>query len=191
MLQTYLRKISSFSSKNVPRSMLRLIFSSREKNGSKLRLSRGWRRKVGEVTRLVRVLMVDARTYRVIGAVSRVDIEEVRRGRLVLMRGEMEELGSMEEMQERAESCTGQCEESMAIVHRVGNMGLFMVVGREASIEARRLRRETRKLSPALNLNEADDNMGLTSCLDCSAVKRFMVIILLRKTEQAVTMFPL
>ena len=88
--------------------MLRLIFSSREKNGSKLRLSRGWRRKVGEVTRLVRVLMVDARTYRVIGAVRRVDIEEVRRGRLVLMRGEMKELESMEEMQERAESCTGQ-----------------------------------------------------------------------------------
>ena len=56
--------------------MLRQILSSKEKNGSKLRLSRGSRRQTGEVTRLVRVLMVDAFTYRVIGAVRRVEIEE-------------------------------------------------------------------------------------------------------------------
>ena len=97
--------------------MLRQILSCKEKKGSKARLSKGLRRQVGEVTRLVRVLMVDALTYRVIGAVRRVEIEEVRRGREALMRGEREELERRDEMQERAESCTGQWEESMASVH--------------------------------------------------------------------------
>jgi len=97
-------------------------------------------------------------------------------------------------VQDRAESCTGQWEESMISVQRAGNKGSIMVGGREVrevSIEASRLRRETRKLSLALILNEADDNMGRTNCSDCSAVKRFMVTNLQRKVEQEVAMLPL
>ena len=169
---------------------MRQILSSKEKNGSKLRLSRGSRRQAGDVTRLVRVLMVDALTYRVIGAVRRVEIEEVRRGREALMRGEREELERRDEMQERAESCTGQWEESMASVHR-DNKGSLMVggsEGREARIVESRLRRETRKLSLALNLNEAEDIMGQTNSSNCSGVKSFIVTILLRNMAQAVAM---
>ena len=89
--------------------MLRQIVSCKEKKGSKLRLSKGLRRQAGEVTRLVRVLIADARTYRIIGAVRRVERDEVIRVREVLMmRGEREGLERREEMQERAESCTGQ-----------------------------------------------------------------------------------
>ena len=54
---------------------MRQILSSEEKKGSKFRLSKGSRRQV----RLVIVLMVDDLTYRVIGAVRRVETEEVRR----------------------------------------------------------------------------------------------------------------
>ena len=54
-----------------------------------------------------------------------------------------------------------------------------------------RLRRETRKLSLALSLNEADDNMGQTNSSDCSAVKSLIMAILLRNMVQAVVLLPL
>ena len=78
----------------------------------------------------------------------------------------------------------------MASVHR-DNKGSLMVggsEGREARIVESRLRRETRKLSLALSLNEAEDNMGQTNPSDCSAVKSFIVTILLRNMAQAVAM---
>ena len=83
----------------------------------------------------------------------------------------------------------------MASVHRVGNRGgLLMVGGREeseASIEESRLRRETLRLSLALNLSEATERMGLTKSEDCSAVKSFMVTIRSRKMALALAVSPL
>ena len=75
----------------------------------------------------------------------------------------------------------------MVSVQRVGNMGLLMEGGREARIDESRLRRETLKLSLALSRIETVERMGMTKCADWSEVKRFMVTILLRKKQQAVT----
>ena len=171
---------------------MRQILSSEEKKGSKFRLSKGSRRQI----RLVIVLMVDALTYRVIGAVRRVETEEVRRGReLLLMRGEEREgLERRDEMQERAESCTGQWEESMASVHSLDSKGSLTAVEggqeREARIVESRLRRETLKLSLALSLNEAEDTIGQTNSSDWSAVKSFIVTIFPRNMAQAVAILP-
>ena len=85
-----------------------VLFSFNEKKGSRLRISRGFKRLVGEVARFFRVLTAEARTYRIFGAVRRVEIVEVSRERELMTRGEREELESREEMLDRAESCTDQ-----------------------------------------------------------------------------------
>lgn len=74
---------------------------------------------------------------------------------------------------------------------RVQSVGKGVMVGdkcgREVRIVERRFRRETRKLSLALSRIETVERMGMTNCADWSEVKRFMVTILLRKKQQAVT----
>ena len=78
---------------------------------------------------------------------------------------------------------------------RVQSVGKGVMVGdkcgREVRIVERRFRREIRKLSLALSLNEADDNMGQTNSSDCSAVKILIMAILLRNMVQAVALLPL
>ena len=56
-----------------------VFFPFNEKKGSRLRISRGFKRLVGEVARFFRVLTAEARTYRIFGAVRRVEIVEVSR----------------------------------------------------------------------------------------------------------------
>ena len=95
-------------------------------------------------------------------------------------------------MQERAESCTGQYEESKANLHKLGRGE--MEEGKEveeANTEESKPRRETRKLSSKLSRREADCIRGLTIFIICSLLRNFMETIFPMNEVKAVAWLPL
>ena len=95
-------------------------------------------------------------------------------------------------MQERAESCTGQYEESKANLHKLGRGE--MEEGKEvelANTEESKPRRETRKLSSKLSRREADCSRGSTICVICSSLRNFMETIFPMNEVKAVAWLPL
>ena len=160
--------------------MLRLIesSSSKEKNGSIPRASRDVRRLEGCLTRQDKVLRADERTYLEVEAVRRVAREDLRGGIDFAQIGDKELLESMVDMQERAESCTGQYEASKANVHKLdrGEMEEDKQVEEANTLESKP-RRETRKLSSKLSRSEADCSRGSTICVIWSSLRNFMETI--------------